>query len=157
MTQTLVGKIVAAHGVKGLVKILPLCEDISLLERSETHALTLKNPLGKYILAEVKGVTDRNGAEALCGCSLFVSRETLPALDQKDSYYYDDLIGLKALTENGEAAGEVIAVYDFGAGDLLEIRPVNGEEPYLLPFTDHYVPTVDMSARTVTIRPLEMI
>ncbi len=156
MTEVIVGKIVAAHGVGGLVKILPFCEDLSLLPKNNTLKLTLKNPIGKYILAEVSGVKDRTTAENLVGTALMLGRSALPPINDPNSYYYDDLIGLQAFDESGAEAGTVIALHDFGAGDLLEIRPPAGE-PYLLPFTDHNVPVVDLPNKRLTIRPLEMV
>lgn len=158
------GKIVAAHGVKGLVKILPFGEDASLLQGAlytnesgpDSLSVTLKNPLGKYILAAIDGCVDRNRAEELRGTKLFIGRDALPVLDDGDGFYYEDLIGLKALSKDGEHIGKVIAVDDFGAGDLLEIQPVGGGQSYYVPFNEQYVPNTDLEAGTVTIIPLEM-
>lgn len=138
-----IGKIVAAHGVKGLVKILPYGGDFSwqsgdvLTKEGKPVAITLKNPAGKYILASVKDVTDRTAAESLAGTELFTTREKLPPLKDKNKFYIADLIGLEAV-EDGKTIGKIIAVDNFGAGDLLEIRSASGESFYL-PFNDDYV------------------
>ncbi len=145
MKRVCLGKISAAHGIKGLVKIFPYGDDISLLEGElftaeqggETLTISLKNPLGKYILAAVKGCTERNAAEALKGTALWTSRDALPGLGE-DEFYIEDLIGLEARNEKDEIIGKVIAVENYGAGDLIEIQPVSGQS-FLMPFNDETV------------------
>lgn len=149
-----VGRIAAPHGVKGLVKILPFCEDIDLIELAEEFEITLKNPSGKYILAEIKDVHSREDVEAIKGTDLHIARDQLPEADDGE-YYYEDLVGLKAINANsGKDAGTVIAVHNFGAGDLLEIKPKSGGETYLVPFNDDHVP--DVSEDSVTVVPVEI-
>lgn len=165
MTERIVLATIAdVHGIKGLVKIFPYGEDISLLESIEplyaenkAVKITLKNALGKFILAEIEGVSTREDAEKLKGHELSVDKAALPALDHdEDGYYHHDLIGLKALNQQGEEVGTVIAVDNYGAGDLLEIRKSAGEK-FLLPFTDDYVPNVNLDAGFVTIIELNEI
>lgn len=151
-----VGKVASAHGVKGLVKIIPYCDDLSLLEGklytgesgNETLELNLKNPMGKYFLAQIKGIDSREAADAL-KCSLFVSRETLPETDENE-FYITDLVGLNARTPDGEALGLIKAVDNFGAGDLLEILPAGGAA-YYIPFHDDFVGHIDLDAKTIII------
>ena len=120
---------------------------------ADTLTIIMKNSAGnRYWLAAVDGVTERNGAEALRGTELFVPRDRLPDLDDDDSFYIEDLVGLSAIATDGAALGSVIAVQNFGAGDLLEIQPLNGEA-YYLPMKPEFVPTIDISAGTVTIDP----
>lgn len=155
-----IGKIVSAHGVKGLVKILPFCEDLDLLEGSlytaetgdETLDISLKNPVGKYLLAQVEGITDRSAAENL-KCSLFIPREALPEA-RDGEYYVEDLIGLRAMTSEGASVGTVIAAPDFGAGVLLEIRPPAGDTFYI-PFQSPHAGDVDLEARTVIVHDIQ--
>ena len=147
--QILIGKIATVHGVKGLVKILPFAEDISLIEHSFNGKITLKNPSGKYILASIEGVNSREDAEKLKGTELFVPRNVLPE-PEAGEFYYEDLVGLKVLGEDKTEIGTVKAVNNFGAGDLLEIKPKIGET-FFHPFTDEYVPTVDLATGTLTI------
>ncbi len=160
--RTCLGKIVAAHGVKGFVKIKPFGEDPFLMEElgsaftsedgDETLDIFLKSSTGKYILAEVEGCTDRNRAEELRGTELFYDRDLLPETDTEEGeFYHDDLIGLKAVDEKGAEVGKIIAVENFGAGDLLEIKPANGEAFYV-PFNDDYVPDVNLESGIVTIK-----
>ncbi|MFK7840619.1 MAG: ribosome maturation factor RimM, partial [Bdellovibrionales bacterium] len=134
------GVIAQAHGVKGLVKILPYGDDPYLIEDVEEFDITLKNPHGKYFLAEIAGVTSREEVDAIKGTELFIDRDALPDPEEGE-YYIEDLVGLKALNIKGKDAGVVIAVHNFGAGDLMEIKPPSGE-PYLVPFTDEHVPEV---------------
>ncbi|HOO82797.1 MAG TPA: ribosome maturation factor RimM [Alphaproteobacteria bacterium] len=148
-----VGRIASAHGVKGLVKLLPFCEDPALLEQALDFKITLKNPMGKYMLAEIEGVKDRNAAEALRNTELFVTRDQLPEIDDDDTFYFEDLIGMTCVDENGMEIGHVKAVENFGAGDLLEVQLKSGQE-VLLPFTDEYVPEI---GETVTIRNYERL
>ena len=156
-SRACVGKIVAAHGVKGLVKILPYGDDLSLLEGdlyvsdkdSKTLKIKIKNPIGKYVLAEAGGVTERNGAEALRNTELFIEKQKLPELKEEGRYYHADLIGLRALDENGQEIGTIAGIENYGAGDLLSIKPAIGKE-FLYPFTQDNVPEVNLKAGTMT-------
>ena len=141
------GVIAQAHGVKGLVKILPYGIDPTLIEHVTEFDITLKNPLGKYILAEIDGVTSREQVDVIKGTELFIDRDLLPDTDDGE-YYIDDLVGMKAINQAGKDAGIVIAVHNFGAGDLLEIKPNSGEA-YLVPFNDEHVPEVTSDCVTV--------
>ena len=141
--QICIARIAAAHGVKGLVKIVPYGEDPSLIEEVQEHKITLKNRLGKYILAEIEGCDNRDKAEALRGTELFISRDDLPTIDGDDSFYIDDLVGLKVI-EDGEEIGHIKAVHNFGAGDLLDIALKNGGD-MLLPFNDDTTPEINIA------------
>jgi 16S rRNA processing protein RimM len=97
------------------------------------------------VVAAVDGITDRNAAEALRGTELFVPRAVLPPTDD-DEFYQDDLIGMEVVDAAGAARGAVLAVHNFGAGDVLEIAPPLGAT-FFLPFSRDAVPTVDVAAR----------
>ena len=145
------GVIAQAHGVKGLVKILPYGEDPYLIEEVEGFDITLKNPHGKYFLAEIEGVNSREDVEAIKGTELFIDRDKLPEPDEGE-YYIEDLVGIRCVNANsGKDAGVIIAVHNFGAGDLLEIKPKSGET-YLIPFNDDHVPEV--GDESVTVIPM---
>jgi 16S rRNA processing protein RimM len=83
-----------------------------------------------------------------------VPRERLPP-PGADEFYHVDLIGLAAVTADGTEVGTVIAVHDFGAGDILELRPPAGGTTIMLPFTDAFVPAVDVAAGRITVAPPE--
>ena len=100
-------------------------------------------------------VNDRNAAERLTNLKLFVPRERLPPIEDADTFYQADLVGLVAEGPDGAAIGTVSAIHDFGAGDLIEITPNGGGEPMLLPFSEDTVPTVDIAkGRIVVVLPV---
>jgi 16S rRNA processing protein RimM len=109
---------------------------------------TLKDDL---LIARVAGVTTRDAAAALNGIGLFVRREQLPPPDA-DEFYYDDLVGLEAVTREGEKLGRVVALSNYGAGDILEIAR-DDAEPMLLPFTKVVAVEIDFSRRRIVIAP----
>lgn len=142
------GRVAGVHGIKGLVKVLAYGDDVQLIEDlspvytseagSDTISIRLKNPQGKHWLAEIEGVGDRNGAEALKGTEFYVERDALPDLED-GAFYYEDLIGREACDAEGQVIGKVIAVHNFGAGDLLEIRLKSGQD-VMVPLNDDFVP-----------------
>lgn len=102
-----------------------------------------------HLVATLKGVTTRDDAERLNGLELYVPRERLPETDA-DEYYHADLIGLAAVNAADEPLGRVVAIHNFGAGDIIEIAPAKGAT-MLLPFTNAVVPTVDLANGRVVI------
>ena len=110
-----------------------------------THAREAKD----HLVATLKGIATREDAERLNGIELYIAREKLPATDD-DEYYHADLIGLAAVNAANEPIGRVIAIHNFGAGDIIEIAPPQGTS-LLLPFTNAVVPTVDLAGGRVVI------
>ena len=102
-----------------------------------------------HLVATLKGVSTREEAERLNGIELYIAREKLPDTDE-DEYYHADLIGLAAVNAAGEPLGKVIAIHNFGAGDIMEIAPPGGMT-MLLPFTNAVVPSVDIAGGRVVI------
>ena len=102
-----------------------------------------------FLVATLKGITDRNEAERVNGVELYVSRDRLPATET-DEYYHADLIGLAAVTTSGDTLGRIAAIHNFGAGDIIEIAPPDGTT-LLLPFSNAVVPTVDIAGGRVVI------
>jgi 16S rRNA processing protein RimM len=157
-TQVCVARIGAAHGVRGAVKLWTFTEDPfavtrfgPLATKDGARAFEVANAREAkgHLVATLKGVTTRNEAERLNGIELYVAREKLPATDD-DEYYHADLIGLAAVTAADEPLGKVIAIHNFGAGDIIEIAPPKGAT-MLLPFTNAVVPTVDIPGGRVVI------
>ena len=103
----------------------------------------------KGVVARIEGVTDRNAAEALRGTELYIERDKLPEPDQ-DEVYHADIIGMAVLRSDGSDVGEVIAIQNFGAGDLLEVRLTDKKRTEFVPFDDRFVPEIDFDARRVT-------
>src|SRR6185312_3042466 len=108
----------------------PLSSQDGARQFEVTHA----NPAKDHLIATLKGVTTRDEAERLNGIELYVARDRLPATDEGE-YYHADLIGLAAVTATDEPVGRVIAIHNFGAGDIIEIAPPQGTT-LLLPFTN---------------------
>ncbi|MGA7323619.1 MAG: ribosome maturation factor RimM [Rhodomicrobium sp.] len=158
--RVLLGRITGAHGLKGEVKIVAFTsnpEDVaaygSLMSADGTRTIEIasfRGAGGGAIIARLRGIEDRNGAEALKGLELFVPRSALPPATA-DEYYHSDLIGLTATSVDGETLGKIIAVHNFGGGDLLELRPVQGRQTELIPFESTHVPKVDIESGCVTI------
>ena len=158
--QICVARIGAAHGTTGEVRLWPFTGDpkavgrYGALEAADGRTIEIETlrPTKDFFIARIKGVTDRNGAERLRNVDLFVPRDRLPP-PAADEYYYADLIGLAAADIQGRPIGTVIAIHDFGAGDLLEIVPPGGGETMLLPFTAAVVPAVDIAAGRIVLDP----
>ena len=157
-SQICVARIGAAHGVRGAVKLWTFTEDLLAVKRygrlmtkdgarqfEVTHVREAKG----HLVATLKGIATREEAERLNGVELYVAREKLPATSE-DEYYHADLIGLAAVNAAGEPLGRVIAIHNFGAGDIIEVAPPNGAT-MLLPFTNAVVPTVDLEGGRVVI------
>ncbi|MDB5500834.1 MAG: rRNA processing protein RimM, partial [Tardiphaga sp.] len=102
-----------------------------------------------HLVATFKGVASREDAERLNGVELYIPREKLPDTGDGE-YYHADLIGLKAVDAAGASIGRVVAIHNFGAGDIIEIAPPEGNT-LLLPFTNAVVPTVDLKAGHVVV------
>lgn len=150
MNRICLGAIVGVHGIKGEVKVKSFTEIDSNLDKYGP----LENEAGdrKFIIkvvghskellrVKIKGVDDRNIAESLIGTGLYVNRDLLPELDEEE-FYHTDLIGLKAKLGSQEV-GEVSGVYNFGAGDLVDIKLTSGKSE-ILPFTKEYVPEINI-------------
>jgi 16S rRNA processing protein RimM len=159
--KILVGRITGAHGLKGEVKIAAFTEEPedvaaygALANADGTrqfHISALRSVPGGAVIARLQGVSDRNDAEKLRGTDLFVARDALPPTKTASEFYHSDLIGLDAISVDGVVVGEVIAVHNFGAGDLLEVRFSEERQSVLIPFESAYVPHVDIAGGRVTI------
>jgi len=159
-----VARIGAAHGVRGAVKLWPFTEDPlavmdygPLMTKDGARQFEVANarPAKDHLVATFKGVTTREDAERLNGIELYVARDQLPETDEGE-YYHADLIGLAAVNAANEPLGRVLAIHNFGAGDIIEIAPPSGPT-MLLPFTNAVVPTVDLAGGRVVIELPEEI
>lgn len=157
-TRIQIGEIATAHGIKGFVKLRSFVEDETLLtgdnvytseNGNKTIKITLKNALKGDWVAEVQGVADRNAAEILRGTKLYIDRDALPEADDGE-YYVEDLKGMSVVAKDGKALGTVLSIENFGASDLIDIKPETGASFYV-PFTDDTVVDVDFEAQTITV------
>lgn len=140
--------VVGAHGITGEVRLKIFAENIDAFASFNGGALTVKSlrhgPKGT--IARFAEVTDRNAAEALRGTALTVPRSALPPLGDGE-YYHVDLLGLPAVAPDGAALGAVVAVDNYGAGDVLEIEQPDGKR-FMVPMIPAAVPEWD-AARLV--------
>ncbi len=162
--KVLLGRITGVHGLKGEVKIAAYTsepEDIASYgpltsaDGAQLFHIAIRSVKGGTVIALLRGVSNRDEAEKLSGTELYVSRAALPAPETDDEYYHSDLIGLNAVSPAGETIGKVVAVHNFGAGDLLEVRFEGERQAQLIPFENAHVPHVDLTARQVVVlRPV---
>jgi len=157
------GAVAGAHGVRGEVRIKPFTAEpesvgsygeLSDESGERRFSLQVLGVAKGMVIARLTGVEDRNAAEALRGLRLYVARAALPE-PEEDEFYHADLIGLRVETEDERLFGRVRALYDFGAGDVIEIEPLAGGQPVVLPFTREAVPVVDLRAGRVVVVPPE--
>lgn len=161
--HVVLGIITSAHGIRGEVKLKSFTEDPGAIagygplqtKTGGTLEIETLKPSKNGFIARIKGVTDRNQAEALRGTELRVDRSKLPEPDDEE-FYYADLIGLNAETPDGQNYGKVIAVHDFGAGELLEIQLTGSNRTELIAFRAETVPAIEIAnGRIVVVPPVE--
>jgi len=154
-----VGAIAGSFGVKGEVRLKSFCTEPEAIasygplfteDGSRSYTVTLTRPVANGLGARLSGVQTKEQADALRGTSLFVARDKLPATGD-DEFYHADLIGLDVHDSGGAPVGKLHAIYNHGAGDLLEILGPGMKTALLLPFTRAAVPTIDLAARRVII------
>ncbi len=153
-----VGAVAGSFGVAGEVRLKSFCAEPAAIasygplyteDGSRSFTITLTRPVAGGLGARMSDVRTKEEAEALKGVSLYVDRARLPKLPD-DEYYYSDLIGLEARDPGGVVLGQVTAVHNHGAGDLLEIGGP-GRKVVLVPFTLAVVPTVDLASGRVVV------
>jgi 16S rRNA processing protein RimM len=158
------GRASGARGLKGEVYIKTFTEDplafaaYGPLEdeaRARRFEIESVKPAKDGVTARIKGVTTREQAEALKGVEFYVDRDRLPGTSDDSEFYHSDLIGLVAVSGDGAALGKVVAVQNYGAGDLLEVRPSTGGPTVLVPFTAEIVPDIDQEAGWLLMIPPE--
>ncbi|WP_374310705.1 ribosome maturation factor RimM [Dongia sp.] len=154
--MVLMGAIIGAHGIKGEVKVKSFAGTPAAIAtygalvdakgRTFDLALVGKATAGKdTLIARIKGVADRNAAEALKGVELFVARDRLPQIADEEEFYLADLIGLSAVDQEGTQHGRVVAVENYGAGDVLSLEG-GPKGAFDVAFTRALVPVVDVKA-----------
>lgn len=169
-----VGRIVAAHGLKGELAVCSFTADpeafaaygpLSVAGRAAPLLVSVIGRKKDVLIARADGVSDRTAAEALKGADLFIERAALPKPGE-DEFYHADLIGLAAELAHdpgdrdetsgcdlGRHLGRVLAVHEFGAGPVLEIGERGGSSS-LVPFTKAAVPEIDLAAGRLIVAPL---
>jgi 16S rRNA processing protein RimM len=155
-----VGIVTGPQGIRGAVRVKSFTADPlaigaygAVTDERGIRVFTLKAvaQVKGTVIAELSGVADRNAAEALKGLRLYVRRDQLPPAEAEE-FYHADLIGLAAELVSGEVLGKVGAVYDFGAGDALEILTAEGAV-VMVPFTKAAVPVIDVAGGRIVVDP----
>ena len=154
------GVVLGAHGVRGAVRIKSFAMNASDIaaygplqseDGGTRYALTVRGVSRGAVLAQIDGIDRREAAEALQATRLYVAREALPETEE-DEFYHADLIGLSARTASGETYGVVSGIFDYGAGDVIEIEREQ-DRSILFPFTRDNVPEIDLAAGCLVIDP----
>jgi 16S rRNA processing protein RimM len=158
-TRVCVAQIGAAHGLRGGVHLRSFTADpeafatygpLETEDRTKRLEIESLRPAKDGFTVRFHGLTKREAAEALRNVNLYVERDQLPAADDGE-FYHADLIGLAAVTSSGEALGEVAAIHNFGAGDIVELRLENGNTA-MLAFDETTVPQVDIAGGRIVVQ-----
>lgn len=151
----------AAHGIRGELRVKTFTGDpLALADYGPLYARDGRafeiadiRPAGSVVVVRFKGVSDRSAAEALTGTELFVDRSALPDDGDEDEFYHADLIGLEVRDGTGAVLGRVVAVHDFGGGDILDVT-LGHAKGVLIPFSKAAVPEVSVAGGFVRIDPV---
>ena len=146
----LLGAITGAHGIRGDVKLRSYTADPQAIARygpleardGRRFEIMRLKPAKDGLIATLRGIADRDQAEALRGLELLVPRAALPEA-AKEEVYLHDLVGLPVVAADGRELGEVVGIENYGAGDLLDIRPADGKDTVLIPFAEPFVTEAD--------------
>lgn len=160
-----VATISGAHGIKGEVKIRTFTQNpraiadyqpLSDAKQSRHFSFTIVGSVKDHLIVRIEGITDRNQAELLRQTELFAPRHRLPTPKDEDEVLLEDLVGLRVLLQDGSTYGTVCGTMNYGAGDILEIRPEAGGKDELYSFTLANFPDIDLDAGTITFSPPEI-
>jgi 16S rRNA processing protein RimM len=155
-----IGKIGAAHGVRGEVRMFVDADDPLAVKKlgaleDETGAREFRikalRAAKDHLIVRFDGVNDRTAAEGLRHLELYVPRDRLPEQKDKNTFYQADLVGLRVEAMDGRKLGAIAAIQNFGAGDILEIAPLNGGDTFMIPFLDSFVPAVDIEGGRIVV------
>ena len=160
-----IGKIVAAHGIRGEVKMQSFTASPSDLDKlgavenkdaDKVFCLKVMGVTSSNVRVKIKGVDDRNTAEALIGTEFYIDRAKLPELGE-DEYYHFDLVGLKVcLQTKNKVIGTVSGFSNFGAGEIIELKLNGQRETEMLPFTKEYVPEINIDGGYIIVSSATM-
>jgi len=161
--QLLIGKITGAHGIKGWVKVFSFTDpveniieylpwDMTLGQQVKQYDVEDGRLQGKGLAVKLKGIDDRNAAEALKGAEIYIDREQLPTLAE-DEFYWDDLIGLTVIDQNDVTLGKVDHMLDTGANDVLVVE---GDKRCMIPYiSGDVVKSVELDEGVIRVDWLE--
>lgn len=152
------GVIVSAHGIRGQFRVKPFtAEPLDIasygpvkLDNGSEMPLKAVSVAKGLVLCSSPDIRDRNTAEALKGQTLSVQRHLLPPPDE-DQIYHADLLGVEVYDSSGGHRGSIIGMYDFGAGDIAEVRHPETQKTEMLPFYQPFLKELDIEGRRVII------
>ena len=155
------GQIGAAHGVRGEVRLRSFTSDPAAIadygpletEDGRVFEIETLRPAKDHFVARLSGIRDRDAARALANTKLYVPRERLPQTDEPDEFYHADLVGLAVIDRAGQRLGTVVAIHNFGAGDLIEVRIEDSGNTEMVPFDATHVPAIDLAAGKLVVDP----
>jgi len=149
-----IGEIKGAHGVNGLVRLYVSVDDINLFKKLKNPSIILKNKYKNNLwLANIEGVTSKEQADAMKSTRVFCKRDDFKILDEDEIYHFD-LTGRVCVDENGTIIGTILGVQNFGAGDLLDIKPAKGGENFYLGLTPENILQINTQ---ITVRMPEIL
>lgn len=157
--RVLLGEITTVHGIRGEVVVRSYTANPSdiaaygALETAQGQPLPMLHVIRtteRGVIVRIAGIADRTAAEGYRGTQLWIARDRLPVAADGE-FYHADLIGLRAIAGDGSVVGTIIAVENFGAGDLLEVALAQSKLTEYVPFTNDFVPTIDLAAGTATV------
>lgn len=157
--MVVMGKVVAAHGIRGWIKIQVFTEYLDSLLDYDTWYLAdgqswqprkviAANVNGKVLVAKLQDIADRTAAEKYKGLLVAVPREQLPPTEE-DEYYWSDLIGMAVENQAGDKLGAVESLLETGANDVLVVRGEQGE--LLIPFVASVIQQVSLKDKTIRV------
>lgn len=151
------GAVFGASGVRGAVRIKIFTEDLNAISdygpvtvfshdypEGQKYKVKILHSVKGGVAATLRGVNDRNKAEGLKGAMLYIEKSALPELEEDDGFYFEDLVGLWARDINDKQFGKVEGVFNFGAGDIVEVNLSKEKGKRMYPFTDEIVPIVNI-------------
>ncbi len=151
-----IGKIIAPHGVRGLVKIKSYTDTPSTLaeykniynKSGERISVEVRSTNKDMLIAHIENINSREDAEKISKIDLYINRDSMPDLEE-DDFYIEDLVGMRVVDDSNEHVGEVVDVRNFGAGDVLEIKFLKEGKKEYMAFTKKNFPTIDVTGRIV--------
>ncbi len=151
-----IAKILKPHGVRGYVKLASFAANpLDVFhypclydEQGKEYTIKLISKNKDFFIVSFNNNQSRNVAEEYPGLKLYVQREALPQV-KDDEIYYADLVGIEILDSNKNKKGVVVAVCNFGAGEILEMQLTNDNNTIYLPFQNEYIEQIDINNKTL--------
>ncbi len=154
----LVGIIASSHGIKGCVCIKSFTKPatniikmkvVNALKENTTLKLVSENAKGQLI-CQINNITSRNAADELRGSQLFCEATNLPDLEE-DEFYIEKLKGLPVVDSNLKALGQITGIFNFGAGDIIEVKVLDSGKKELFPFNKQFFPVISENYVVLTV------